>query len=194
MLYLLLEPLKEHLHFFNLFRYITFRAGCAVVTALVIALAFGAPMINWLRQRQGKGQPIREDGPQTHLLTKKGTPTMGGLIIWVGLFISTILWSDLSNPYVWVVLFVIAAYGGIGFTDDYMKVTKQKHDGLSGKFRLFVEFIVAAVAVAVISALHAAQTPLGHADWGPLTPISETIANWAPLAQNPKPVEPHFHT
>jgi phospho-N-acetylmuramoyl-pentapeptide-transferase len=194
MLYVLLEPLKEHLHFFNLFRYITFRAGCAVVTALAIALIFGAPMIRWLRQRQGKGQPIREDGPQTHLLTKKGTPTMGGLIVWVALFVSTLLWADLKNPYVWVVLFVAFAYGGLGFLDDYMKVTKQKHDGLSGKARLTVEFVVAGIAVAVISALHAAQTPLGHADWGPLTPLSETIASWAPAGTNPKPVASDFHT
>jgi phospho-N-acetylmuramoyl-pentapeptide-transferase len=194
MLYVLLYSLREDLHFLNLFKYITFRAGCAIVTALVISLMIGAPMIKWLRSRQGRGQPIREDGPQSHLLTKKGTPTMGGFIIWVGLFIATLLWSDLYNPYVWVVLLVVLAYGGLGFMDDYKKVTKQKHDGLSGKFRLAVEFSVAAVAVAVISALHAAQTPLGHADWGPLTPISETIASWAPLAQNPKPVDPHFHT
>src|ERR1700753_2114194 len=159
MLYVLLYPLRDDLHFLNLFKYITFRAGCAIVTALVISLMIGAPLIKWLRTKQGRGQPIREDGPQSHLLTKKGTPTMGGFIVWIGLFIATLLWSDLYNPYVWVVLFVILAYGGLGFMDDYKKVTKQKHDGLSGKLRLAVEFSVAAVAVAVISALHAAQTP-----------------------------------
>jgi phospho-N-acetylmuramoyl-pentapeptide-transferase len=185
MLYEIFAPLARDGGFFNLFTYITFRTGGAIVTALAITMLIGAPFIGWLRKKQGKGQPIREDGPQSHLLTKKGTPTMGGFLIWIGLFVSALLWADLENPYVWVVLLVTASYGAIGFVDDYNKVTKQKSDGLSSRIRLLLEFGVAAVAVSVIMALHAAHTTPGFADWGPLKTVAQVIAGWAPETSAP---------
>ncbi|MFG1477214.1 phospho-N-acetylmuramoyl-pentapeptide-transferase [Xanthobacter sp. V4C-4] len=135
---------------FNVFRYITFRTGGAVVTALLFVFMFGPSMISTLRLKQGKGQPIRTDGPQSHLLTKKGTPTMGGLMILSGIVVATLLWSNLANPYVWVVLLVTLGFGMIGFYDDYLKVTKQTHNGLSGKARLAIEGVIAGVAVVVV--------------------------------------------
>jgi len=130
----------------NVFRYITFRAAGAAATALFFVFFFGPAIISALRIKQGKGQPIREDGPASHLLTKKGTPTMGGLMILSGLLVATLLWGNLKNPYVWIVLFVTASFGGIGFYDDYLKVTKQSHNGFSGRMRLLLEFIIAGVA------------------------------------------------
>ncbi|MEM1287794.1 MAG: phospho-N-acetylmuramoyl-pentapeptide-transferase [Pseudomonadota bacterium] len=135
----------------NVFRYITFRTGGAVVTAMLFVFLFGPAIIRALRVRQGRGQPIREDGPQGHLLTKKGTPTMGGLMILSGIVFATLLWVDLGNPLVWTVLLVTLGFGFIGFYDDYLKVSKQSHSGFSGKARLTVEFIIAAVAVIVLS-------------------------------------------
>jgi phospho-N-acetylmuramoyl-pentapeptide-transferase len=129
----------------NLIRYISFRAGAASATALMIGLMLGPWFISWLRVRQGKGQPIRADGPQSHL-AKRGTPTMGGLLIIVSVAVSVLLWMDLTNPYVWACLLVIAGFGLIGFLDDYDKVTKAHHAGLSGKGRLIAEFIIAGVA------------------------------------------------
>ncbi|MGE3143102.1 MAG: phospho-N-acetylmuramoyl-pentapeptide-transferase [Hyphomonadaceae bacterium] len=134
----------------NLFNYITFRAGGAMVTAMLIAFIIGAPMIQWLRRKQGKGQPIRTDGPEGHLLTKKGTPTMGGFIILISVAASTLLWADLRNPYVWAVLLVTAGFGAIGFIDDFNKVTKQTHAGLSGKVRLALEFATALGATLIM--------------------------------------------
>ncbi len=130
----------------NLFRYITFRSGMALVTALAIALIIGPRFIDMLREKQGKGQPIRDDGPASHLLTKKGTPTMGGLMILIALTISTLFWMDLSNGFVWACLAVTLGFGAIGFSDDYNKVTKQSHKGLSGRTRLAIEFFVAGLA------------------------------------------------
>ncbi|MCR6643980.1 MAG: phospho-N-acetylmuramoyl-pentapeptide-transferase [Terricaulis sp.] len=138
--------------FFNLFNYITFRTGGAMFTAMIMAFALGAPFIAWLRKKQGKGQPIRTDGPEGHLLTKKGTPTMGGLIILIPLAISTLLWADLDNPYVWAVLLVTVGFGAIGFIDDFAKVTKQHHGGLSAKVRLVTEFSFALVAALIMLA------------------------------------------
>jgi phospho-N-acetylmuramoyl-pentapeptide-transferase len=130
----------------NLFRYITFRSVGALVTALAIALIIGPRFIVFLRSRQGKGQPIREDGPASHLLTKKGTPTMGGLMILIALTVSTLLWMDTGNGFVWASLFVTLGFGAIGFIDDYDKVTKRSHKGLSGRTRLLIEFFVAGLA------------------------------------------------
>ncbi len=156
----LLTQYSESSQFFNLFNYITFRTGGAMFTAMILAFAIGAPFIAWLRKKQGKGQPIREDGPQGHLLTKKGTPTMGGLIILISLGISSLLWADLDNPYVWSVLIVTIGFGAIGFVDDFAKVTKQHHGGLSAKLRLLFEFSIAAVAaVAMLAAEWIATTP-----------------------------------
>ncbi|MCA3631856.1 MAG: phospho-N-acetylmuramoyl-pentapeptide-transferase [Methylobacterium sp.] len=134
----------------NVFRYLTFRAGAATVTALFFVLFFGPAIINMLRLKQGKGQPIREDGPETHLL-KRGTPTMGGLMILAGFLFSTLLWTNLTNPYVWCVLGVTLGFGLIGFYDDYLKVTKQSHKGFSGRSRLALEAMIAGTACYVMS-------------------------------------------
>ena len=133
----------------NLVRYQTFRAGAAMMTALVIGLMIGPRFINMLRIRQGKGQPIREDGPKSHL-AKRGTPTMGGLMILTSLIIAMLLWMDLTNPFVWACLAVTLGFGLIGFLDDYDKVTKRSHKGVSGKVRLLLEFIVAGIAAWII--------------------------------------------
>lgn len=145
MLYLLNE-LSDGGDFFNLFRYITFRAGGAFFTALIFGFVFGKPLINLLRRKQGKGQPIRTDGPESHILAKAGTPTMGGALILGAILVSTLLWARWDNGYVWVVLFVTYSFGLIGFADDYQKVAKQHHDGVSGKIRLGLGFIIAAIA------------------------------------------------
>jgi len=148
MLYWLTELAQVHtvLNVFNVFRYITFRTGGAVFTGVLFVFMFGPLIIDNLRLRQGKGQPIREDGPQSHILTKKGTPTMGGLMILSGLLVSTLLWANLRDPYVWVVLGVTLGFGMVGFYDDYLKVTKQSHNAFAGRTRLLIEFIIAAAA------------------------------------------------
>jgi phospho-N-acetylmuramoyl-pentapeptide-transferase len=135
----------------NVFRYITFRTGGATATALLFVFWLGPAMISLLRLKQGKGQPIRTDGPQSHLLTKRGTPTMGGLMILAGVLVSTLLWANLANRYVWVVLFVTIGFGAIGFYDDYLKVTKQSHNGFSGRSRLAIEAVIAGLACIAIS-------------------------------------------
>ena len=145
--------------FFNLFRYITFRAGGAFMTALIFGFLFGPPLILSLRRRQGKGQPIRSDGPETHL-AKAGTPTMGGLLIVGALLTSTLLWARLDNPYVWLVLFVTLAFGLIGFADDYAKVSKGNHKGVSGRVRLVLGFVIALVAASWASWHHPAELQL----------------------------------
>src|SRR5213080_1546268 len=129
----------------NVFRYITFRTGGAMITALVFVFLFGPWIIDNLRLRQGKGQPIRSDGPQTHLV-KTGTPTMGGLMILSGLVVSTLLWANPLNPYVWIVLAVTLGFGFVGFYDDYLKVTKQSHSGFAGRIRLALEAVIALAA------------------------------------------------
>src|SRR5579862_4073271 len=131
---------------FNLFRYLTFRTLGAATTGLLLVFFFGPMIISALRLKQGKGQPIRADGPASHLVTKKGTPTMGGLMILFGLIVSSLLWASLESPYVWIVLFVTAGFAVIGFYDDYLKVTKQSDRGFSGLARLFGEYVIAALA------------------------------------------------
>ncbi|MFZ1737492.1 phospho-N-acetylmuramoyl-pentapeptide-transferase [Sphingorhabdus sp.] len=148
MFYLLAEYL-DFAGFLNLFRYLTFRSGAAVATAFVIGLLIGPRFIAMLRVRQGKGQPIRDDGPQTHF-AKVGTPTIGGLMILTSITISMLLWMDLSNIYIWACLFVMAGFGLVGFLDDYDKVTKRSTKGVSGKVRLLLEFLIAGLAVALI--------------------------------------------
>jgi phospho-N-acetylmuramoyl-pentapeptide-transferase len=155
MLYLLTE-FSAGGDFFNLFRYITFRAGGAFLTALVFGFMFGQPLINILRRRQGKGQPIRDDGPASHF-AKAGTPTMGGLLILSALLVSTLLWARLDNPYVWIVLLVTLAFGLIGFADDYAKVTKQNTKGVSGKVRFGAGLVIAALATFAASSFHPAE-------------------------------------
>ncbi|HML29222.1 MAG TPA: phospho-N-acetylmuramoyl-pentapeptide-transferase [Hyphomicrobium sp.] len=129
----------------NVFRYITFRTGGAIFTALLFVMMFGPAIIDLLRVKQGKGQPIRDDGPATHLL-KRGTPTMGGLMILAGVLVSTLLWAQLDNGYIWVVLGVALSYGAIGFYDDFLKVTKRSTAGFSGRIRFLLELLVAALA------------------------------------------------
>ncbi|RAH97054.1 phospho-N-acetylmuramoyl-pentapeptide-transferase [Acuticoccus sediminis] len=152
----LLSNLSDQFPPVNVFRYITFRTGGALVTSLIVTFLFGPRMIRTLRLRQGKGQPIREDGPASHLLTKRGTPTMGGLMILMGLVISTVLWADLANKYVWVILYVTLGFGAIGFYDDYLKVSKASHKGFSGRVRLAIEFLIAGSAATIMMYL---ETP-----------------------------------
>ena len=138
---------------FNLFRYITFRAGGAFLTALIFGFLFGRPLINLLRRKQKKGQPIRDDGPASHF-SKAGTPTMGGLLILSALVFSTLLWARLDNTYVWVVLGVTVAFGLIGFADDYAKVTKMNTKGVSGKLRFGIGLLVAGIAAWFAAGAH----------------------------------------
>jgi phospho-N-acetylmuramoyl-pentapeptide-transferase len=146
---LLLAGLADQVSAFNVFRYITFRTGGALITSALIVFLFGPAIIDALRIRQGRGQPIRADGPQTHF-KKAGTPTMGGLMMLCGILGSVLLWGNFSSTYVWVVLLVMLGFGLIGFYDDYLKVTKQSHRGFSGKLRLLIEFVIAGIAAWVI--------------------------------------------
>lgn len=153
-----LVELADHFQFFNLFRYITFRTGAALFTSALVVFLFGPAMISSLRVRQGKGQPIRADGPQTHF-KKAGTPTMGGLMILTGIVVSSLLWADLSNLYVVATLLVTLSFGAIGFYDDYLKVTKQTDKGFSSKARLGIEFVIAGIAVYFMMATALASAP-----------------------------------
>lgn len=153
MLYNLLSPLGDNIQFFNLFRYLTFRTGGATLTSLIICFLMGPSLIAWLRRKQTEGQPIREDGPETHF-KKRGTPTMGGLMILLSVTISTLLWADLSNQYVWFALTVMIGFGMIGFVDDYMKLTKKNVKGLSGKKKLLWQILIAGfVGVGIVFSL-----------------------------------------
>ncbi|HEY5107637.1 MAG TPA: phospho-N-acetylmuramoyl-pentapeptide-transferase [Caulobacteraceae bacterium] len=150
MLYLLYQRLAEHHHYvpvLNLLHYLTFRGGMAVATAQLVVVAMGSRFIRWMQSKQGKGQPIRSDGIERHIVEKAGTPTMGGLMFLAGITVATLLWADLGNIYVWVVLLVTLTFGGLGFMDDYAKVTKQTTAGISGRLRLSVETGVAVLAV-----------------------------------------------
>jgi phospho-N-acetylmuramoyl-pentapeptide-transferase len=149
MLFYLLTSLTDEFSAFNVFRYLTTRTGGAIMTALFFAFMFGPRIISLLKVKQGRGQPIRTDGPQRHIIEKQGTPTMGGLMILSSIFVSTLLWADLRNLYVWAVLFVMLGFGAIGFYDDFLKVTKSSTKGFSGKVRLALEFIIAAIAVTI---------------------------------------------
>jgi len=146
MLYHILVPLAEQFSGLNVFRYLTFRTGGAMVTALLISFMFGPVIIRMLKDRQSQGQPIRDDGPEGHLLTKKGTPTMGGVLILIAMVLATLLWADLANPFVWAALGVTVAYGFIGFLDDFLKVSQQNSKGLSGRLKLTMQVGIAAVA------------------------------------------------
>src|SRR5580698_8479883 len=141
-----LVDLSAKLSVLNVFRYITFRTGGAVITALLFVFMFGPTIIDRLRLFQGKGQPIRSDGPQSHIIAKAGTPTMGGLMILSGMLVSTLLWANPANPYVWIVLGVTLCFGFVGFYDDYLKVKKQRSDGFSARTRLGIEALIAVVA------------------------------------------------
>ncbi|MEE2774427.1 MAG: phospho-N-acetylmuramoyl-pentapeptide-transferase [Pseudomonadota bacterium] len=140
--------------FFNLFRYITFRAGGAFFTALAFGFIFGNPLINFLKRKQKNGQPIRRDGPEHHLIAKAGTPTMGGVLVLGSMLISAILWARLDNEYVWLILFVTLGFGLIGFADDYQKVVHQQSTGLSGKLRLGLGLLIALIASFMTTQMH----------------------------------------
>jgi phospho-N-acetylmuramoyl-pentapeptide-transferase len=147
MLYNLLAPYANDFILFNLFRYLTFRTGASVITALTICFLIGPGTIRWLKKKQKEGQPIREDGPETHF-KKAGTPTMGGLMILISAGISILLWADISNPYVWIVAGVMIGFGLVGAADDYAKLTKKSHHGIPGRVRLMFELGIASCAIA----------------------------------------------
>ena len=140
-----LYPLADEIGAFNLFRYITFRTGGAIITALVVSFLFGPVIIRQLRHRQGQGQPIRDDGPAGHF-RKAGTPTMGGFMILLAIAVSTLLWADVGNGFVWAVLLVTVGFGAIGFADDYLKVSRRSSHGLPGRLKLAAEIAIAVVA------------------------------------------------
>ena len=153
MLFNLLYPLSDEFVVFNLFRYLTFRTGGAVLTALIISFLCGPSIIRRLKAAQGKGQPIRDDGPAGHLLTKQGTPTMGGVLILLALSVATLLWADLTNPFVWAVLLVTSGFGLVGFADDYLKVSRSSPHGVPGKVKLGIEVAIALVAIFWITSM-----------------------------------------
>jgi phospho-N-acetylmuramoyl-pentapeptide-transferase len=152
MVYNFLYPLADVFSPFNLFRYLTFRSIAAFLTALVLSFLIGGRLIGWLRSKQKQGQPIRDDGPASHLVNKKGTPTMGGLLILISLLVATLLWADLTNRYVWIVLIVTVTFGVVGLWDDFLKVTKRNPKGVPSLVKLSVSLVVAAAA-----AYHIAQ-------------------------------------
>ncbi len=153
MLYNLLFPLSDSIGIFNIFQYLTFRAGAAIVTALLVSFLVGPVLIRTLRARQGKGQPIREDGPESHLKTKQGTPTMGGFLILMGVLAGTLLWADLTNTYVWIILFVTFGFGAVGFVDDYMKLRNRSSKGFPTKVKFLIEIAIAVAASIWISSV-----------------------------------------
>ena len=153
MLYNLFRPLADQFILFNLFRYITFRSGAACLTALMASFVLGPTVIRWLKSVQRQGQPIRTDGPERHLIEKKGTPTMGGVLILFALTLSTLLWADLRNFYVWAVLSVTLGYGALGFTDDFMKLSRRNPRGISMRTKLVVQAVIGLAAATLIAAL-----------------------------------------
>ena len=159
MLYNLLYPLSDSVSLFNVFQYLTFRTGAAVLTALVISFVLGPRLIRLLRARQEAGQPIRSDGPQSHLV-KQGTPTMGGVLNLLGIAVATLLWADLTNLYVWALLAVMLGFGAIGFADDYLKLSRRNSRGLGGRTKLLLEAALALGVVYWITTL--LETPLDH--------------------------------
>jgi phospho-N-acetylmuramoyl-pentapeptide-transferase len=150
MLYLL-ASLTEDWKMLNVFRYLTFRCGGAILFSLLLTLLIGPSMIRWLKKLQRDGQPIRSDGPESHLLTKKGTPTMGGLMFLLSATITTLLWADPLNPYVWIVLLVTIGYGLIGFGDDFLKLTRRNTKGLPGKLKLTAQILIGVIATYAVT-------------------------------------------
>jgi phospho-N-acetylmuramoyl-pentapeptide-transferase len=159
MIYLLTRPFADVSLVANLLRYLTFRSGAACLTALLLSLTFGPSFIRLLKSVQLNGQPIRPDGPERHLLEKKGTPTMGGVLILAALTISTLLWADLRNGYVWAVLLLTLGYAALGFVDDYIKLAKSSHKGVSARGKLIIQLVLGLLASYWISSL--TQGPLG---------------------------------
>jgi phospho-N-acetylmuramoyl-pentapeptide-transferase len=178
MFYLLYEhvtSLHQHWPLINLMRYQTVRIFLAMITAMVVAVAMGSRFIRWMRAKQGKGQPIREDGPASHLLTKKGTPTMGGLMILAGIAVATVLWANPHSAAAWIVFGVTMAYGVLGFIDDYAKVTKQTSAGLTSIQKLIAQFIIAIGAVLILMYYSPAPADAPHLASSLVVPIFKSV-------------------
>ena len=178
MFYLLYDhfnSLHQHFQLLNLMRYLTVRIFLALITAQVVAVSMGSRFINWMRARQGKGQPIREDGPASHLLTKKGTPTMGGLMILAGIAVATILWADPRSASAWVVFGVTMLYGVLGFIDDYAKVTKQTSAGLTSIQKLIAQIIIAVGATLILMYYSPAPPDAPHLATSLVVPIFKNV-------------------
>ena len=152
MLFNLLSPFADQFLAFNLFRYITFRTGGAIITALIISFLLGPLIIHWLRSTQNGASNIREDVPEGHL-AKAGTPTMGGFLILLAIVLSTLLWADISNGYVWIVVLVTMGFGAVGFADDYLKLSKKDSKGLPGRMKLSLQVGIAVLATVWVMAL-----------------------------------------
>ena len=153
MLFNFLAPLGDDFGLFNLFRFLTFRTGGAVMTSMFVAFVIGPFLIRWLKSKQSNGQPIRADGPESHIVAKAGTPTMGGFLILISLGVATLLWADLTNGYVWAALLVTLGFGTVGFFDDYLKVTRDSHRGIPGGIKLVIEFVIAGIATVWIMSI-----------------------------------------
>jgi phospho-N-acetylmuramoyl-pentapeptide-transferase len=176
MLFNILAPLADEFALFNLFRYLTFRSGCAVVTALLLCFILGPHTIRWLKKKQREGQPIRQDGPESHLITKQGTPTMGGVLILFSLALSTLLWADLRNGYVWVVLGVTVGFGLIGFFDDFLKLTRRSSRGLPSRTKFLGQLLVSLLAGIAIVRL--APPQIGTALAFPFVRVTLELTVW----------------
>ncbi len=178
MFYLLYDhfnALHQHIPLLNLMRYLTVRIFLALITAQIVAVSMGSRFINWMRAKQGRGQPIREDGPASHLLTKKGTPTMGGLMILAGIAVATILWADPRSASAWVVFGVTMLYGVLGFIDDYAKVTKQTSAGLTSIQKLIAQFVIAIGAVLILMYYSPAPPDAPHLATSLVVPIFKNV-------------------
>ena len=149
MLYSFLTSLVDTFSFLNVFKYITFRIGLSVVTSLIIVFLIGNPLIKYFSKKQITG-PIRQDGPIDHIVKKTGTPTMGGLMILIGIIVSTLMWADLKNIYIWIVLFVCTSLGLLGFADDYLKIKFKNSSGINAKLKLFGQLLIALVAILIL--------------------------------------------
>lgn len=163
MLHHLLFPFRESFSLFNLFKYVTFRTAGALLTALLVSFIFGPRLIQWLKKKQKNGQPIREDGPESHLLTKKGTPTMGGLLILGALTFSTLLWAKWDNIYIWIILLITLGFGALGAYDDYLKLTHSNSKGVSGKKKLIIQIILSLIAIFGVVSYSPAELSYGVA-------------------------------
>ena len=150
MLYNLILSFIDQYTFLNVFKYLTFRTGLAMFTSMVIVLLIGTPFINFFSSKQIL-DPIREDGPTDHIVKKIGTPTMGGLLILIGLFSGILLWGDLSSIYVWFLLFIVTSFGLLGAYDDYKKIKYKNSSGISFKFKIISQIILAIVGILILT-------------------------------------------
>jgi phospho-N-acetylmuramoyl-pentapeptide-transferase len=150
MLYSLILELIDKYTFLNVFKYLTFRTGLAMFTSMLVVLIIGTPFINFFSTRQIL-DPIREDGPTDHIVKKIGTPTMGGVLILLGLFSGTLLWGDLSNSYIWFLLFIVSAFGILGAFDDYKKIKFKNSSGISFKFKIVSQILIAVIGILMLS-------------------------------------------